>query len=63
MANRTEKHDPEMEQFQADLLESVRQMKAGRAARTTMVALTPAADARAKVARSHPQVLRELVGA
>lgn len=101
MTNRTEKHDPEMEQFQADLLESVRQMKAGRAARTTVVALTPAADARAKVgvsqsafaallgvsvrtlqdweqgrrepsgaaqsllkvARLHPQVLRELVGA
>ena len=94
-----EKMDPEMEQFQADLLESVRQMKAGRAARTTVVALTPAADAPAKagvsqssfatllgvsvrtlqdweqgrrepsgaaqsllrVARAHPQVLRELV--
>lgn len=30
MAKRPEKHDPEMGQFQADLLESVRQMKAGR---------------------------------
>lgn len=30
MAKRPEKHAPEMEQFQADLLESVRQMKAGR---------------------------------
>lgn len=30
MAKRPEKHDPEMEQFQVDLLESVRQMKAGR---------------------------------
>ncbi len=43
------KLDPEMEQFQSDLLESVRQMKAGRAARITDVPLTAAADARAKV--------------
>ena len=41
--------DAEMVQFQNDLLESVRQMKAGKAAKTTMVELTPAADARAKV--------------
>lgn len=41
--------DPEMVQFQNDLLESVRQMKAGKAAKTTVVELTPAADARAKV--------------
>lgn len=41
--------DAEMVQFQNDLLESVRQMKAGKAVRTTVVALTPAADARAKV--------------
>jgi putative transcriptional regulator len=41
--------DAEMVQFQSDLLESVRQMKAGKAARTTVVALTPAANARAKV--------------
>jgi putative transcriptional regulator len=41
--------DAEMVQFQNDLLESVRQMKAGKAAKTTVVALTPAADARAKV--------------
>jgi putative transcriptional regulator len=38
-----------MAQFQSDLLESVRQMKAGKAARTTVVPLTAAADARAKV--------------
>lgn len=44
--------DAEMEQFQNDLLASVRQMKAGKAARTTVVALTPAADARAKVGMS-----------
>lgn len=47
--------DPEMEQFQADLLESVRQMKAGRAARTTVVALTPAANARVKMGVSQSQ--------
>lgn len=41
--------DKELEQFQADLLKSVRQMKAGQAARTTEVKLTPAAEARAKV--------------
>lgn len=41
--------DAEMVQFQNDLLESVRQMKAGKAAKTTDVQLTPAADARAKV--------------
>ena len=32
--------DPEMEQFQADLLESVRQMKAGQTARIIVVAYT-----------------------
>ena len=41
--------DPEMEQFQNDLLESIRQMKAGQAARITRVPLTQAADARAKL--------------
>lgn len=41
--------DAEMVQFHNDLLESVRQMKAGKAAKTTVVELTPAADARAKV--------------
>lgn len=41
--------DAEMVQFQNDLLESVRQMKAGKAVKTTGVELTPAADARAKV--------------
>jgi putative transcriptional regulator len=41
--------DSEMVQFQNDLLESVRQMKSGKAAKTTLVQLTPAADARAKV--------------
>ena len=41
--------DKEMEQFQADLLESVRQMTRGQAASTTPVQLTPAADARARM--------------
>ena len=49
------KHDLEMEQFQADLLESVRQMKAGRAARTTQVVLTAAANARAKIGVSQSE--------
>ncbi len=47
--------DKEMEQFKADLLESVRQMKRGKAARTTEVLLTPAADARAKVGVSQSE--------
>jgi putative transcriptional regulator len=48
--------DAEMVQFQNDLLESVRQMKAGKAAKTTVVELTPAADARAKVGVSQVAV-------
>jgi putative transcriptional regulator len=42
----------EMEQFQADLLKSVGEMKTGRAARTTRVEPTAAALARAKVGLS-----------
>jgi putative transcriptional regulator len=41
--------DNEMAQFQTDLLQSVRQMKAGNAARTSVVTLTPAAEARTKL--------------
>lgn len=41
--------DHEMEQFQNDLLASVQQMKAGKAARLTQVPLSSAAEARAKV--------------
>lgn len=55
------KVDPEMEQFQNDLLESVRQMKAGRAARTTQVPITQAADARAKVGATQAE-FAELLG-
>jgi putative transcriptional regulator len=39
----------ELEQFQQDLLDSVRQMKAGKAARVTEMPLSVAAEARAKV--------------
>lgn len=41
--------DNELEQFQQDLLTSVRQMKAGKAARVTSVMVSAAAEARAKV--------------
>ncbi|MDP1862633.1 MAG: hypothetical protein Q8K52_01860 [Thiobacillus sp.] len=36
--------DKEMEKLQQDLLKSVRQMKAGKAARTTQVALSTIAE-------------------
>ena len=42
----------EMEKFQRDLLESVKQMKRGQAARTTQVQLAEAAEARAKMGLS-----------
>lgn len=45
----------EMEQFQNDLLESVRQMKAGKAARVTDVPLTTAAEARRQVGLSQSE--------
>ncbi|VWB19785.1 XRE family transcriptional regulator [Burkholderia latens] len=44
-----------MEQFQADLLKSVRQMKAGVAGRTTRVQPTEASIARAKVGLSQSE--------
>ena len=44
--------DKEMEQFQNDLLESVRQMKQGKAARVTQVTLSPTSEVRAKVGMS-----------
>ena len=49
------KPDAEMEAFKADLLEAVRDMKAGRAARVTKVELPAAADARARVGLSQAQ--------
>ena len=42
----------EIEKFQNDLLESVRQMKRGEAVRTTQVKLPEAAEARAKMGLS-----------
>lgn len=47
--------DKELEQFQADLLESVRQMKGRRAAKVTKVALPPAAETRHKIGLSQSQ--------
>lgn len=44
--------DTEMEQFQKDLLKSVRQMKAGKAARVSKVQLSAAAEARNRVGLS-----------
>lgn len=42
----------EMQNFQQDLLESVKQMRAGKAARVTQVRLPTAAEARAQVGLS-----------
>ncbi len=50
-----------MEQFQADLLKSVQEMKTGRAARITRVEPTAAALARAKVGVSQ-SVFAALLG-
>ena len=47
--------DPEMEAFKADLLEAVRDMKAGRAARETRVTLSAVAEARLRTALSQAQ--------
>jgi putative transcriptional regulator len=46
------KTDNEMQTFQADLMQAVRDMKAGRAARVTHVKLSPAANARARTGLS-----------
>ena len=43
----------EVEKFQEDLLESVKQMRRGQAARVTEVKLTAAAEARATIGMSH----------
>lgn len=51
----------ELEQFQQDLLDSVRQMKAGKAARVTEVPLSAAAEARAKVGVSQ-SAFAKLIG-
>ncbi|OYW39967.1 MAG: transcriptional regulator [Hydrogenophilales bacterium 12-61-10] len=48
--------DKEMEKFQQDLLKSVRQMKAGKAARTTQVVLSPIAEARNRLGMSQSEL-------
>jgi putative transcriptional regulator len=53
--------DNEMEQFQRDLLKSVRQMKAGKIARKTQVALSPIAEARSRLGMSQSE-LASLMG-
>ncbi len=45
----------DMEAFQRDLLQSVRQMRSGKAARTTRVKIPDAAQARARVGMSQQQ--------
>ena len=51
----------EIENFQRDLLESVKQMKCGEAARTTQVKLSEAAQARSMVGLSQ-QAFATLLG-
>ncbi len=41
--------DKEMQKFQADLLQSVREMKTAKATRTHRIAVSPVAEARAKI--------------
>ncbi len=45
-----------MEKFQQDLLKSVRQMKAGKVARTTQVVLSPIAEARSRLGMSQSEL-------
>ena len=52
----------DLAQFQNDLLESVKQMRRGQAARVTNVAVPAAAEARAKVGLSQ-QEFADLLGA
>ena len=47
--------DAELLQFQADLLQSVREMKAGNFARTTQVSVTDALQARTRMELSQSQ--------
>ena len=49
------KMDPEMQAFQAELLEAVRDMKAHKAERVTRVEVPAAADARARMGLSQSQ--------
>ncbi len=54
------KTDPEMEQFQVELLQSVREYKAGKLARKTEVTPTDAMQARARMALSQSQFAKLL---
>ena len=51
----------ELKQFQDDLLASVKQMKSGRAARTTQVIVTTASEARARTGLTQGE-FAELLG-
>lgn len=51
----------EMKQFQDDLLVSVKEMKSGRAARTTQVIVTAASEARARTGLTQGE-FAELLG-
>lgn len=53
--------DKDMEQFQKDLLKSIRQMKAGKGARKTQLALSPIAQARSRLGMSQTE-LANLMG-
>jgi len=55
------KHDPEMAQFQSDLMASVREMNAGHAARETRVTLSRVAEVRALAGLSQKR-FAELLG-
>ena len=52
--------DKEMEQFQNDLLASVRQMKIGKAARVTTVEVSAATEARNRVGMSQSEFAKLL---
>ena len=52
--------DKEMEQFQNDLLASVRQMKTGKAARVTAVEVSAATEARNRVGMSQSEFAKLL---
>jgi putative transcriptional regulator len=52
--------DKEMEQFQKDLLASVRQMKTGKAARVTSVEVSAATEARNRVGMSQSEFAKLL---
>lgn len=52
--------DKEMKRFQDDLLESVRQMKAGKAVRVTTVEVSAATEARNRVGMSQAEFAKLL---